>query len=126
MILVQTQIKPSQIHGAGLFAVETIKKGALVWAYRSPPDYRIFIADWKSTYSKIEEWNNHRKYGYIFPGTDFIEFPGDSAIFINHSINPNIVVDSPETMISSRDISNGEELTCDYREIEVELEDGLI
>jgi hypothetical protein len=33
MILVLTGIKPSPIHGLGLFAVEMIRKGTVVWEY---------------------------------------------------------------------------------------------
>jgi len=121
MMLIKTRIYPSRIHGLGLFAVETVPAGSVIWRYRNPPDYRIPVADWHK-YSPYENWYTHRRHGYIFIGTDYIEFPGDGAMFINHSEDPTLKPKGIEEMITIKPINANEEITCDYRDIETELE----
>ena len=117
MILVLTCIKPSSIHGLGLFAVEPILKGTEVWEYNDPPDYRIPVS---SPLLKEEPWKSHRRYGYQEEGKSYVEFPGDCALFINHSvINRNIGTDG-DRMVATRDIEAGEEILANYYEFESE------
>jgi len=125
MILVPTRILPSPIHGLGLFAVQVIPKGTMVWRYQDPPDFHVHLL---SDGRLPSFWLGHRKYGYREAGKDYVEFPGDASMFINHSSRPNIVAAADGKMFAARDISIDEEILADYREFEsdpAELE-GLL
>lgn len=82
MMVIPVRIKPSPIHGLGVFSVFPIKKGTVVWVYNSLVDERIPIPE------NLTEFQN--KYGYISPGRNFLEVPGDATMFMNHSSNPNV------------------------------------
>ena len=117
MILVLTQIKPSPIHGLGLFAVETIRKGTVVWEYNDPPDYRIPAS---SPLLLEEPWKSHRRYGYQEAGKPYVEFPGDQSLFINHSVARANIATVGDRMVATRDILPDEEILANYREFESE------
>jgi len=114
MLLVPTYVAPSQIEGLGLFAAEPIAKGAPVWRFdpvldqiipidildRYPPNVRDFI----------------RRYTYVPRGTaGFRVLDCDNGRFMNHSDDPN--TDNGDlTTVATRDIAQGEEITCSYAE----------
>lgn len=117
MLLVETRIGPSSIHGIGLFAAEPIPKGVVTWRFRSSFDCVLTLAEYINfptrTRRFIDEygcWSEHDKMWMLC---------GDNARFMNHS-------DEPSTRslgigfaddVAARDILSGEELTCDYRTI---------
>jgi uncharacterized protein len=111
MILVKYNLKPSKIHGIGVFAVEFIKKDTITSEYREPIDYRVNINDdfCKTDFAK--------HFGYNPIGTDYLEFAGDGSMFTNHSDFPNRKRVGNK-MIAIKDIEIGEELTCNYKEID--------
>jgi SET domain-containing protein len=117
MILVLTRIKPSPIHGLGLFAAEFIRKGTVVWEYNDPPDFRIPVS---SPLLKEEPWKTHRKYGYQEVNRPYVEFPGDQAMFINHSVSRANTKNFDDKMVATRDIAVDEELLANYHEFESE------
>ena len=93
-------MRPSQIHGRGLFALEAIPAGAVVWAYDPAVD-RI----------ELEPDPN----GYSWRVGDSHVVPGDDARFINHSSTPNLsTTPGLSPSVAARDIEPGEELTEDY------------
>lgn len=121
MLLVKTRIQPSPIHGLGVFAAEDIKKGTVTWRYTEPVDYRV------SPDSIIANSPFGSRFGYHPKNKNYIEFAGDSAMFINHSSDPNrarIEYADDITMVATRDIRMGEELTCDYRTFDEYPESG--
>ena len=115
MILFPCRIAPSPIHGLGLFATQVIWEGAVVWEYHDPPDFRIPLL---SDGTCPCEWKTHRKYGYVEAGKDYIEFPGDASLFINHSSHPNILTMPGGQMVAAKHIYVGDEILADYREFE--------
>jgi len=116
-MLVLTRVKPSSVHGLGLFAAELIRKGTEVWEYNDPPDYRIPAS---SPLLKEEPWKSHRKYGYQEDGKPYVEFPGDCALFINHSVMNRNIRDEGDKVVATRDILPDEELLENYYEFESE------
>lgn len=119
MMFVDTIIRPSKIHGLGLFAVRAIAKGTLVWRYVEPVDRRIH-----GLCSATDAWREFlAKYAYRPPGADYIELCGDASLFMNHSDAPNCgawpksdyMSETPDCTYALRDIAADEELTEDYR-----------
>ena len=97
---VKVEVRQSTIHGKGLFALERIPVGAIVWAYDSKVD-RVQPIEEPNGYS----WRTNL--GYVVPG--------DNARFINHSNTPNLSTTPGLTpTIAARDIEPGEELTECY------------
>src|ERR1051326_1290557 len=114
MLLVRTQVGQSAIHGTGLFAVELIPQGTLMWKFQPGPDIVVPFDVIETLPPLGRELINH--YGYLnefFPGGYVLD--SDNARFINHSDEPN-PDNSTEFAFAARDIHPGEEITCDYRD----------
>lgn len=110
MLLVKTQVRPSSIQGVGLFAVEPIKKGTIVYQFRSEIDVQMTDAqvmclpDCAREFVKTYAWKTEVWWTLC----------GDNARFINHSSMPNLVNGEGNTSVAARDIEADEELTEDY------------
>ena len=111
-------LKPSGIHGIGVFAIRDIPKGCR----------KMFSKDaggWiRLSFSEVEELPEHARNFietyYLFDETHYF-IPGhgckimDMASYLNHSSSPNIVsVNEGEYFEAMRDIRPGEELFVDY------------
>jgi len=96
--------------GKGLFAKEEIKKGEIVFVKSG------HILNWEQTKKFTDELGDY----YLQIHDDFYLSPTtkdevqDTAIFINHSCEPNVGPDGQITFIALRDIKTGEELCYDY------------
>ena len=106
MLRVKTRLAPSPIHGIGLFAVNKILKGTLVWEWDKDLDIKI-----RDDWSKENHESFFETYGWRDGFWRFVCF--DNARFINHSSNPNLD-GPPDESYAIRDIEAGEELTEDY------------
>ena len=111
-------LKPSSIHGIGVFAIRDIEKG-------TKNIFSSTSAEWISvTKEEInslplhsrELIENHCLYDdkhYFIPEYGFKLF--DMVVFLNHSDHPNLVsVNDGEYFEAIRDITCGEELFVDY------------
>jgi SET domain-containing protein len=117
MLLVRTVLRPSSIHGIGLFAAERIAAGAPVWRFVRefdrvlPPVIRLRFPQYLTLL---------QRYAQRCPMTDQYVLCVDDAKYMNHSDDPNVLVRAPLwdatlTHDAIRDIEEGDELTCDYR-----------
>jgi uncharacterized protein len=106
----KTEVRPSPIHGTGLFAAHPIATGEIVavkgghvltraqWTALEPTlgaaDIQIaedlFIAPTRS----------HHRHG--------------SMLYTNHSCDPNLAIQGQIVLVAMRDIAAGEELTIDW------------
>jgi hypothetical protein len=99
VLLVRTEVRPSSIHGKGLFAAQRIRKGQDVWRFEPRVDRIGAVAD--------AHFSWRTEYGYVTPG--------DDAKYINHSSTPNLRTTPGMTpVVADRDIEAGEELTESY------------
>lgn len=114
-------LKPSSIHGIGVFAITNIPKGTR----------KIFskgIGNWiKVTRQEVEALPQHSKdivenyclydeAHYWLPDYGFKVM--DLVCFLNHSDEPNVVsIDEGEEFEAIRDIKAGEELLVNYGDI---------
>ncbi|MGD9867991.1 MAG: SET domain-containing protein [Hyphomicrobiales bacterium] len=117
MMQVRSYLMASPIEGIGVFAGESIAKGTLVWALN--PRFDIFVRE-----SEMDSLPPHmREYlaRYSYP---HLEEPGvvildcDNGKHMNHSEMPNTDFTAFSRGIAIRDIAEGEELTCNYREFD--------
>ncbi|MEK7198217.1 MAG: SET domain-containing protein [Patescibacteria group bacterium] len=125
MLLVKTKIGPSKINRTGLFAAQFIPKGAPTWKFQSGFDLKID----KSELSNLSEPAKEQflKYAYLNPKTNKYILCFDDARFFNHSDNPNCIdtesLDDTEGIdVAIRDIQEGEELTCNYKEFDADFD----
>ena len=111
-------IKPSPLHGIGVFAIRDIPKGT----------QNIFskgVGDWiKVSKEEVEALPQHSKDlienhclfdedHYFIPDYGFKLV--DLVIYLNHSETPNVIsLNEGEEFEAIRDIASGEELLVDY------------
>ncbi|MEO6946583.1 MAG: SET domain-containing protein-lysine N-methyltransferase [Nitrobacter sp.] len=112
MLLIRTVIRASEIHGNGVFAVEEVAAGTVVWRYE--PNFDRVISDQELDGMPAAFWDYINMYAY--PSSELggrLLLPCDHAKFLNHSADPN-TIELPLKSIASRIIHMGEEITCDY------------
>ena len=117
MLRVPTYIAPSRIAGLGLFAAADLPEGTVIWQF----DER---ADWAIPPEELERFPEPylslmRRYLYLDANGLYI-LCGDNAKFMNHDEAPNCSDSDPRFTIAIRGIETGEELTCDYREFDLD------
>lgn len=126
MLRVQTHLRPSTIHGIGVFATERILAGAEVWRFSPGFDLDLDPSVVEDLPRHLQDWFAH--FGYVDFHLDRIIVCLDNARFINHSATPNLrsdySVDRYGPDFAARDIEAGEELTANYAEFERELVSG--
>ena len=111
-------IKPSPLHGIGVFAIRDIPKGTS----------NIFskgVGDWiKVSKEEVDALPQHSKdliENHCLFNEDFYFIPDygfklvDLVIYLNHSETPNVIsLNDGEEFEAIRDIAIGEELLVDY------------
>ncbi len=121
MMIVPTYVGPSEIEGVGIFAAAPIKAGDSIWILEERFDL-LLPATELTTLSAIQRQFIER-YGYPHmtrPGIIVLEF--DNGRFMNHSDAPNTDFRNAEIAWATRDIAEGEELTCNYAEFDPSFE----
>jgi len=102
-------IRSSSIHAAGCYTTEPVKKGARVCEYDGP----------RFSKDEADERYKDRFITYLFScGDEGMVIDGfGTAMFINHSCDPNCETEDDDGRIfvmAIRDIAAGEELTYEY------------
>ena len=117
MIHIKYKIKPSDIHGIGLFTDQVIKKGDRI--YTPNPLLDVNITPEQLDQLQPNEQGEVMYYGYfnIHSGLWHVAF--DAIRILNHgSLGiANVTQDEEMIMTAIRDIKEGEELLQDYTEI---------
>jgi len=106
----KTEVKKSSIEGVGLYAKEDIGKGEVV----SLKTGHIVTEE---QLKKVEEecgdyWLQVRDNFFLTPLTK--KEAKDTALYINHSCDPNVGADGDIGLVTMRDVAKGEELCFDY------------
>ena len=106
----KTAIRPSPIHGRGLFARRAIAKGEIVAIKGGHILDRRGLARVKSriavSYIQIAD-------GFFIGAATAAEVKRNK-LFINHSCAPNVGIQGQITFVAMRDVRAGEELTYDW------------
>ena len=111
------RVRNSAIHGRGVFAATTIRKGALVIEYRGER------TTWDIASARPDSDPDNPHHTFIFETSDGLVIDGghrgNAARWINHSCVPNCKSfeddDGRVYIEARRTIAAGEELTYDYR-----------
>lgn len=125
MMFVETKIGPSAIEGIGLFANQFIPKGTPVWKFQPGFDLKFGQSELGKLSRPARE--QFLKYAYLNPETNKYVLCFDDARFFNHSEHPNCLdVGAPDDeegiVVAAKDIQEGEELTCNYRESDADFD----
>lgn len=117
--------------GAGVFALDDIAKGTLVWKEASHAQRRVYDPEEIQEFS-TEQVRRLNFFGvntsdggviiesFLAPWVDMqiedipYDLAPDNGMFFNHSCKPNLVWASDTTLIAWKDIAAGDELTYDY------------
>jgi len=111
-------IKPSPLHGIGVFAIRAIPKG-------TRDLFSQGVGEWiKLTNAEVEALPKHSRdlvenHCLFDEGHYFVPDYGfklvDLVIYLNHSDTPNVIsINDGEFFEATRDIAEGEELLVDY------------
>jgi SET domain-containing protein len=109
MLLVETSVGPSRIHGLGCFANEFIPKGKRVWVFDRRIDLIVYVAHLSRLPQAMQTLLNDKGFVATRRWRKCIVLCGDDSRYMNHSDAPNLVKN-----VACKDIEVGEELTCDY------------
>jgi SET domain-containing protein len=115
MLLVNTYVAASRIEGVGVFAAAPIPAGARIWRLDPEFDRLIPIETYETSPPHLKALLDR----YAYPSPDrpgFLVYEVDNGRFMNHSETPNTDFSPDDSGIALRDIAEGEELTCDYRQ----------
>ena len=111
-------IKPSPLHGIGVFAIRDIPKG-------TRDLFSQGVGEWiKLTIAEVEALPKHSRdlvENHCLFDEDYYYVPDygfklvDLVVYLNHSDTPNVIsINEGEYFEATRDIAAGEELLVDY------------
>lgn len=117
MMLVETELRPSPIHGLGVFLLQPVRRGEPVWRFDSRVD-RVYAPE--EVASLPEHLQRYLKtYSTWHEASGVYVLCGDNGRYFNHAAAPSTVscgVSFGEDR-AARDLRAGDELTSDYRTI---------
>jgi len=106
----KAEVRPSAIHGRGLFAREAIAKGEMVCVKGAHIFDRRRLVELQPDLGPAEIQITED----LFIGPARAEDREGGMIFSNHSCEPNIGVRGQIVFVAMRDVAAGEELTHDW------------
>src|SRR5918993_4914120 len=117
MMMVETELRPSTIHGLGVFLKQPVRKGELIWQFDSRID--LVYTEEEIATLLLHAQRYLRTYTTWHEATRVYVLCGDNGRYFNHSDTPSTLSDAISfgDDRASRDLAAGEELTSDYRTI---------
>lgn len=124
MYKVKVEVRHSDIDGRGVFAVEDISKGTIVWQFTDGHDVKMTTNDFENL--ELKEKQSLKKVAYLSEQTNMWVIPpqNDPACFTNHNNNANTKsvfdpkISEEIVFVASRDIKASEEITDNYLEFD--------
>ena len=117
MMMVETELKPSAIHGLGVFLLAPLRRGDLIWRFDARID-RVYTPDEVATLpAHVQRYLKF--YCTWHQQTGLYVLCGDNGRFFNHADQPSTVsvgISFGEDR-AARDLAPGTELTSDYATI---------
>ncbi len=126
MMMVDSELRQSGIHGIGIFLTEAVPKGGLIWQFDSRID-RVYSAEEVACLPERSQ-AFLRVYSTWHEGVKLWVLCGDNGRHFNHADEPNTISDGAAfgTDVAAFDLPAGTELTSDYRSIcDVVRESGV-
>ncbi len=124
MYIFKIEAKNSSIDGKGVFALENIPQGAIVWKYEPSHDLSFTNEEYEEMDDEQRKELNHSAYLSPWTGLWVCPPPDDPACYTNHSNTNNLTVkfdtevSSEPFFVANRNIAVGEEITNNYREFD--------
>ena len=117
MMMVETELRPSNIQGIGIFLVEAVSKGQIIWRFDSRVDRVYSEAELDGLPPVTSAFL--RRFSTWHEPTGLWILCGDNGRHFNHSDTPNTVSQGIAfgEDIAADDLPAGTELTSDYRTI---------
>lgn len=117
MMMVETELRPSPIHGLGVFLLQPVPKGGLIWRFDARIDRVYTRAELASLPDHVQTFL--RTYCTWHEPTGLYVLCGDNGRYFNHSTTPSTVSNAISfgEDHAVRDLAIGEELTSDYATI---------
>lgn len=112
------EVRPSPIHGKGVFSIKPIAIDEIVWIRSGNV---VSYTEANHIDSTLGDFSLQVEEEYFLSPTS-IENLNNTAIFFNHSCNPNVRIDGQITFVANRPINPNEELTVDFSTIEARSE----
>jgi SET domain-containing protein len=117
MMMVETELRASPIHGIGVFVTEPVRAGDLIWRFDSRIDRVFRDAELLEMPERLQHFM--RTYSTLHAGLQLWVLCGDNGRHFNHSDSPNTrslgIAFGDD--VAAQDIQPGTELTSDYRTI---------
>ena len=117
MMMVDAELRPSAIHGIGVFLLEPVKAGQLLWRFDSRIDRVYSDEEIAGLPERLRDFL--RTYSTYHEGTKLWVLCGDIGRHFNHSDTPNTkslgIAFGDD--VAAVDMEAGTELTSDYRTI---------
>lgn len=117
MLLVDTELRESEIHGIGVFLTESIRAGQTIWRFDSRIDRTFSSAELAEMPERLQRFL--RTYSTLHGELDLWVLCGDNGRHFNHSDTPNTrslgIAFGEDVAVA--DLPAGTELTSDYRTI---------
>ena len=117
MMMVETELRVSAIHGIGVFLTEPVRAGQLIWRFDSRIDRVFSDAELDRMPDRLQRFMH--TYSTLHEGLKLWVLCGDNGRHFNHSESPNTqslgVAFGDD--VAAADMPAGTELTSDYRTI---------
>ena len=117
MLLFDTELRASRIHGTGVFLLEPVKEGDVIWRFDSRIDRVYSDRELDELPPRMREFL--RVYSTWHADSGLWVLCGDNGRHFNHSDTPNTISKGIAfgDDIAACDLPVGTELTSDYRTI---------
>ena len=117
MMMVETELRPSSIHGIGVFLLQSVQKGELLWRFDPRIDRVYSVEEIAALPDPLQRFL--RTYSTYHAGLGQWVLCGDNGRHFNHSDSPNTVSSGIAfgEDHAAVDLAVGAELTSDYRTI---------
>jgi len=106
----KTEVRPSPIHGKGLFAKHAIAPGEIVAVKGG---HVLTAAQWADLQPALGPAEIQICENLVIAPVDQAQRDG-SMLYTNHSCDPNLAIQGQIVLVAMRDIAPGEELTIDW------------
>ena len=117
MMMVETELRVSRVHGIGVFLTEPVSAGQLIWRFDSRIDRVFSDAELREMPERLQTYLT--TYSTLHNDLKLWVLCGDNGRHFNHSDRPNTrslgIAFGDD--VASEDLPAGTELTSDYRTI---------
>ena len=114
MLMVETELRPSSIHGIGTFLLEDVRAGDLIWRFDSRIDRIFSDAELQTMPERLQAFL--AMYSTFHEPSGLWVLCGDNGRHFNHSDEPNTISLGVAfgDDVAAADLSAGTELTTNY------------